>query len=587
MDTIEIIGFIAALITIIGFLTKRGRQFFKKLWFLVSRYQPKIPRQTLRILQEESRSRWSSGKLRKEPAMHISGHFFVTNISHVEVFICKVVMKKPKIHGGILVRQPEGNIYGSYGIPPNVTTEASVDFWIKPPIRKEDEFFTANIVFIDQFTNDHKVNKVKFSPSPKIKCDESPPLEVISGITNAVERQVVSVLQAELSRYNNCGRSVGGLGSIQTIHKDESFKGVGMAHGASKSPEQHDVVQDPENSMIKSDNAKALIDYFSTLDNQQKEDFIESLLNRISSSGPYAPIGYFILFVLFHVGHLNKALAAAKKHLQGDPAYGFSDLLILLSGLLRYEHPKFTNEMLDEVEQFLVGIKDSTFRIQEKLVAIRALRLAEDISKDKASDSSTEEGEIEEKGIWDYVVLSEKSMDKLKECAERITEAMEEIGKKMQKRTQEAQDIQKRSLPGTASRMHKLVKATAYDMNLYAKKIEEEQPKLHLAWNEFEENTAGFIEIANIKTDEDKKAIVNYSNVVKGLKDENIKALESIRTFRKTVDSLIGISSDVNRASRRIISVLDLLINDFVTADSNCSKIISLLDEKLETVKNL
>jgi len=164
---------------------------------------------------------------------------------------------------------------------------------------------------------------------------------------------------------------------------------------------------------------------------------------------------------------------------------------------------------------------------------------------------------------------------------------MEVIGEKMRKRTQEAQKIQSSSLPGTASKMYKLTKATAYDMNLYAKKIEEEQPKLHSAWNEFVENTAGFIRVAIIKTKEDKKAIIKYNNTIKGLKVVNNKCLEGIREYRNVVENLKGISSDVNRASKRIIYVLDLLINDFVSADSYCTKIISLLDEKIKESKNI
>ncbi|MFX0136507.1 MAG: hypothetical protein ACFFDN_22900 [Candidatus Hodarchaeota archaeon] len=211
-----------------------------------------------------------------------------------------------------------------------------------------------------------------------------------------------------------------------------------------------------------------------------------------------------------------------------------------------------------------------------------------DISKEKeeASETSIEE-EIEEKGIWDFVYLSEQSMLKLKDFAERITDAMEEIGEKMRKHTQEVQKIQSNRVPGKASRMYKLTKATAYDMNLHAKKIEEEQPKLHSAWDEFVENTTGLIQIANIKTKKDKDAIINYNDAIKELKEENKKTLEGIREYRRVVDSLKVISSDVNRASKRIIYVLDLLINDFVSADSYCTKIISLLDEKLEKTKNI
>lgn len=80
---------------------------------------------------------------------------------------------------------------------------------------------------------------------------------------------------------------------------------------------------------------------------------------------------------------------------------------------------------------------------------------------------------------------------------------------------------------------------------------------------------------------------MKYRDTIKGLKEANEKSLEAIREYRQVVESLKGISSDVNRSSKRIIYVLDLLINDFVSADSYCTKIISLLNEKLENEKNM
>jgi hypothetical protein len=57
-----------------------------------------------------------------------------------------------------------------------------------------------------------------------------------------------------------------------------------------------------------------------------------------------------------------------------DGEFGFNDLLRLLDGLLRFEHPKFTPDLLDEVERFIEGIHEHTFRIRERIAAIRAFR---------------------------------------------------------------------------------------------------------------------------------------------------------------------------------------------------------------------
>jgi hypothetical protein len=42
----------------------------------------------------------------------------------------------------------------------------------------------------------------------------------------------------------------------------------------------------------------------------------------------------------------------------------------------RVPYPDFTNDMLDDIEKFLVGLKEHPFQIPEKIAAIRTARLA-------------------------------------------------------------------------------------------------------------------------------------------------------------------------------------------------------------------
>ncbi|MBM4141646.1 MAG: hypothetical protein FJ242_09250 [Nitrospira sp.] len=316
--------------------------------------------------------------------MQVISHWYITNTSDVDVKICGVSLRKPKTVGHIFVRHPNQNIYGGYPITPGFTTEASVDFWIQPPVCEEDEHFVGDIDFLDQFGNCHRVHKVKFRPMPKKKEESSAfQIEIVSDIDNPVEREIVSVLQAEINRYKDCGRKVGGLGSIQTIYQRQSYCGVGTDWREADSPKLQSIVPDPENVNIESDNATTLINYYNSLEKHHQNDFVECLLNRLSRETIYASIGYFILFVLYRVRHLNRALETAKKELQNDSAYGFSDFLRLLDGLLKYDHPNFSTEMLDDIEQFLKGIKEHTFKIAERLSDIRTTLLAKKIERNK------------------------------------------------------------------------------------------------------------------------------------------------------------------------------------------------------------
>lgn len=382
---LEWLPILAAGVTILGGIvafTKWGRDQCKKFWYFLTRYRPKVPRETVRIIPQYNHSWWHLGSENGEPAMQVVCDLYITNISTAEVLICGVSLIKPKIIGRIFVRLPHRDIYGSYPILPGCTTEARADFWIQPPICKENEPLVVDIDFIDQFGNSHRVREVTFCPPPKKKEEPiTPQMETVSDISNPVEREIVAVLQAEINRYKDCGRGVGGLGSIQTTYQGRSYCGVGTDWREADSPKLQAIVPDPENVKIESDNASTLIRFYYSLKDQQCTDFVGNLLKRLSRESAYASVGYFILFVLYRIGYLNKGLETAKEKLQGDSAYGFSDFLMLLDGLLKYEYPKFPTEMLNDVEQFLKGIKEHTFRISERLAAVRAILLTKRLEK--------------------------------------------------------------------------------------------------------------------------------------------------------------------------------------------------------------
>lgn len=188
----------------------------------------------------------------------------------------------------------------------------------------------------------------------------------------------------------------------------------------------------------------------------------------------------------------------------------------------------------------------------------------------------------EEKGFLDFAVNGEKSITNVTKCTLQMTKATLEMGKIMQRRTEQSKSIRLSRIPGVASKIYQLTKTIARDMIQYAERLKEEQPKLHKEWEFFAENTTGLIQIAKIRTKEEKGKVIMFRNSMEELKSANNGALDKIEEFLKSIKDLKGISRDVNRASDRIISVLDLIISDFVVAESYCTKIITLLDEKIE-----
>ena len=89
-----------------------------------------------------------------------------------------------------------------------------------------------------------------------------PTLETVSSISNSIERQVATVLQAELGRYDKCGRRVGGLGSIHLVVNGHEIMGVGNDSWNPNSPRNQSISESPETCELRSDKLEALMAYY-------------------------------------------------------------------------------------------------------------------------------------------------------------------------------------------------------------------------------------------------------------------------------------------------------------------------------------
>jgi len=389
MDKATLILLICAVITalavVFGWL-EWGRKKLLRAWRFITRQRPKTPRETIKIVKHRKENWWNLGSINGQPAMQISGHLYVTNIfdDNVRILSAEIISprkaKKNCARNHVLTKHYQNNIYGSYELVPNITTELSIDFWIQPPIIEEDKDLKLTMVLIDQFDNRHKIKNIIFESNAKKRLsaekNKKPdlPKEAIYSIKNEIEKEVASVLKTEVERYKECGRKVGGLGSVRL--KDSNNPGIGTEWRKADSPINNSIDTNSRKDYIISENAQALINLFERLkEKEDQEIFIKSLLDRISREKEYAPIGYLIFLVLFRIGRLEMAFDVAKEKLYKDSGYGFSDALRLLDGLLRFEHGEFSKDLLEKIELFVDGLDEHVFRIPERLSAIRAYRL--------------------------------------------------------------------------------------------------------------------------------------------------------------------------------------------------------------------
>ncbi|MDA0206915.1 MAG: hypothetical protein O3A53_03815 [Acidobacteria bacterium] len=347
-----------------------------------SKYFPRVPTETLRLVPLPAKATWKPAAIEGRPAMHVSAEWRATNITDSSVQIVRAYVEQPSAEGLIvLCEQSEGKTWGVHEIAPHTTVEVSVDFWIDPPTKKPGKALKASVVFLDQFGNRHRTKRLAFTSSipgaaaSPIDAEWVPESSATSiDRTLPIELQVSAVLKEELRRYDLCGRRVGGLGSVQTHYGPKVLCGVGSVWREAHSSQGPLIVESTSDAYIESDNADSMVKLYDTLNHSDQLRFVAALRRRLGRYGECAPVGYLTLLVLFRTGDLREALSTARAYLQGDDGCGFSEFMLLLDGLLRFEHRRFSDMMLEDVEQFISGLDEYTFGIPDRLAEIKRRR---------------------------------------------------------------------------------------------------------------------------------------------------------------------------------------------------------------------
>lgn len=347
-----------------------------------------VPRDTLRLATKmPSNYWWHMGKHGDDPTMQVVGSVFATNVASVPVRLPQVKLRyglfgRHHVSGMVMVENGERRrMYGMYDIPSGGTRDVTFDFWVFPPVTEPGtDFIAHSVVITDQFGNRHVMKHVRFR-SDQAEAAEQPkePEEFPYSINDPIEKEVVSVLKAERSRYEKCGRRVGGLGSVHIEYRGKPFTGVGTDSWTPDSPLNQELVSDTDAAVLRSDNLDALVAFYRGLaSDEARERFKNALLERLNANRGYLDVSYFIVLVFWAIGFLPDALSKAKVDLPTGESkvFGLGNVLMLLNGLLKYRHPDFTNAMLDDIERMLHGLDEYQFRIPSKIAAIRASRLS-------------------------------------------------------------------------------------------------------------------------------------------------------------------------------------------------------------------
>lgn len=319
----------------------------------------------------------------------IVADFAVKNQSTDPIGLMRARIIKPKIRGQVIhemitVHEQRGHMHGTayvsdYRIAPGTSLPARVMLMIRGvPRRKEDQDMLVVFGVSDEDGREQRVGVV-CRGMQKPNANQLPKsLEAIHSIADPVEKAVASVLQTEISRYELNGRQSGGLGSVSIVIDGREIKSFGRDARIMQTTANQEIISDPASATLKSDNLDALMALHAQLrTDKERESFANALLTRLQADAGYGRVAYMIVLALLKIRLLNEALEAAMLGLsEGDQReFGLSNALMVLNGLLSYQHHAFSSDMLDAIERFLHGSAEHPFRIPQKIAAIRAQRL--------------------------------------------------------------------------------------------------------------------------------------------------------------------------------------------------------------------
>lgn len=374
-------------------------------------------RRRFHVTAEPQQSFWSSSKQADGSIVtQVVARVVVKNRTAEPLGLAHVRLVKPKIDGEIvheevIVRAVGRNTYGTAAhsghlIPPKMSLPASASVMIRGvPRRKPENEVRVKIAIGDDEGHEEIIEFKMRVMSAAPATPARPSIEMVSALSDPIEKEVATVLQAELSRYEKCGRRVGGLGSVHLSIDGREMTGVGTDSWNPISPKNQSISDTPDSCDLHSDNMEALMAFYERLSPVEKEAFASDLLARLDGKA-YLPASYFIVLMLWRIDRLREALEKAKSSLpqREISVFGLSNVLMLFNGLLRYRHSDFTNEMLDDIERFLDGLNEHPFQIPEKLAAIRTARLLRPSDKVRQVDGGagavgqTEKGSVQSSG---------------------------------------------------------------------------------------------------------------------------------------------------------------------------------------------
>lgn len=187
-------------------------------------------------------------------------------------------------------------------------------------------------------------------------------------------------------------------------------------------------------------------------------------------------------------------------------------------------------------------------------------------------DSSNHVAGDDDFGFLDQLDRFEMSMEQMNAGLHAVADATVSMGEQMNRRTAEIQEIGEINDPQRTKDARRAVKASAQDMNRYADILDGQLPLLTRSRREAFEAISKALSLYEDFDSEDTSQIDQLRQSLQAMVEAARGSLNSMRGFKATVGGLPRLTTDLNRAKRRVVKSLEEVVSEIEatinTADS-------------------
>jgi hypothetical protein len=181
----ELIGYwqtiLVGLAGIGGIILGIIRYGLKPLHWLRSRVKGKAQQKgiSLSFVQSDLHCHWQVAKLNDQPGTTVHGRWYVANGSETNVVILKARLgRHVSRFAQVATRHPDNkrDTFGRYPVLSHRMSEVTVDLQFYPPIGRGHEPIISDVIFTDNYENEHRVRGQFHYLGPKPLQPSSPQL---------------------------------------------------------------------------------------------------------------------------------------------------------------------------------------------------------------------------------------------------------------------------------------------------------------------------------------------------------------------------------------------------------------------------